>query len=198
MPQAAGQGVLANLAIQKARVDKAKMLLGLSSRGVPQAQSGPPGKAPSPANSTPAQTAASPTAGAEEPQPLITTTAATQEEAHGHLRNQVAEFLQNMQPQPGAQPLPAQSTAPISSAPQTASMATRVAETGAQNLTPQEQFYRLAGRSPSPRELSIFSSRMLLEKQLGRPPTQIELRNYIMRPEVVSPAYPTVVQPSGR
>ena len=53
-----------------------------------------------------------------------------------------------------------------------------------------EQFYRLAGRPPAPRELAVFSARHLLEQQLGRPPTTNELRLYLVRAGEGSPAFP--------
>jgi len=73
---------------------------------------------------------------------------------------------------------------------ETAPLMERVNALGAQGLSPNEQFYRLAGRPPSPRELTAFNSRMVLEQQLGRPPTVNELRFYLAGQQEISPAYP--------
>jgi hypothetical protein len=51
-----------------------------------------------------------------------------------------------------------------------------------ETATPQIQFFRLAGRPASPRELSIFNARIELERQLGRVPTLQELKGYISTP----------------
>ena len=59
----------------------------------------------------------------------------------------------------------------------------RLRSIGAISVSPLEQFQRLAGRAPSPRELAMFNGRMILEQQLGRPPTPTELKLYMLRPE---------------
>ena len=63
------------------------------------------------------------------------------------------------------------------------SLLARIRAQSMERASPVEQFTRLAGRMPSPRELAVFNSRSILEGQLGRPPTTNELKMYLMRPE---------------
>lgn len=67
--------------------------------------------------------------------------------------------------------------------PENRNLMARLGDIGAVKLSPMEQFARLAGRMPSPRELVIFQSRAVLEQQLGRSPTPTELKVFVMRPE---------------
>lgn len=61
---------------------------------------------------------------------------------------------------------------------------------GAVSVSPQEQFARVAGRMPSPREMTVFNARMVLEQQLGRPPTSNELKMQLLRPEESDNSFP--------
>lgn len=63
------------------------------------------------------------------------------------------------------------------------SLLERIRKQSMERASPVEQFTRLAGRMPSPRELAVFNSRSVLESQLGRPPTSNELKMYLLRPE---------------
>jgi len=67
--------------------------------------------------------------------------------------------------------------------PENRNLLARLGDIGAVSLSPVEQFARLAGRMPAPRELVIFQARSTLEQQLGRPPTPVELKIFVMRPE---------------
>lgn len=60
----------------------------------------------------------------------------------------------------------------------------------AMNESADTQFYRLAGRPGSPREVAIFQTRMQLEHELGRPPTVNELKSRIAEPSIQSPSFP--------
>lgn len=78
--------------------------------------------------------------------------------------------------------------------PETRPLVERLQEIGAASVSPVEQFARIAGRMPSPRELTIFNARFTLEGQLGRPPTPTELKLYIMRPEEQDSAFPSAFE----
>lgn len=88
----------------------------------------------------------------------------------------------------GGGPMPEAPSAPVQSPfdylnSEVAPLQQRIERLGAVSVSPQEQFARLAGRNPSPRELALFNARTVLEGQLGRPPTSNELKIYVMRPE---------------
>ena len=53
-----------------------------------------------------------------------------------------------------------------------------------------EQFARIAGRMPAPRELAVFQTRQTLESQLGRPPTSTELKIALLTPEQDDNSFP--------
>jgi hypothetical protein len=74
--------------------------------------------------------------------------------------------------------------------PETEPLAGRLANAGATSASPSEQFARLAGRLPSPRELAVFQGRALLEGNLGRPPTPTELKLYMMRDDDEDSSFP--------
>ena len=65
----------------------------------------------------------------------------------------------------------------------------RVEQLGAGQRPIETQFYRLAGRMGGPRELALLSARLELERQLGRVPTEREMRTYIARPEAIGPVF---------
>jgi hypothetical protein len=68
----------------------------------------------------------------------------------------------------------------------------RVKELGAEKRNIETQFFRLAGREGTPRELSVFRARMEVERQLNRVPTETELLNYLARPA----NFPALTQPA--
>ncbi len=95
----------------------------------------------------------------------------------------------------GAAPTPPRE--PVQGAPPTAApemIADRTRRLGSPNVSPTAEFYRMSGRLPSPRELSIFRARKLLEGQLQRPPTSRELKAFIARPMSLSTAAPTALE----
>lgn len=98
---------------------------------------------------------------------------------------QVSEFLGQRRgqrrgeaPRPQQPPVEAISTRPGP----TDRLAPRIDQLGATNRPIETQFYRLAGRQGTPREIAIFRSRLELERQLQRPPTETELRVWMARP----------------
>ena len=77
-----------------------------------------------------------------------------------------------------------------------ATLSDRINKLGATGRSIETQFFRLAGREPSPRELMLFQSRLVLERQLGRPPTVKEFQTYTMRSESVGPFFSAAVEQS--
>lgn len=73
----------------------------------------------------------------------------------------------------------------------------RIRQLGAVNRPPETQFFRIAGREPTPRELSLFNARMTLERQLKRPPTANEMRSFITRASSIAPLFSPAVERSG-
>ena len=73
-------------------------------------------------------------------------------------------------------------------------LADRVDALGAAKRPVETQFFRLAGREGTPRELALFNARLTLERQLNRPPTETELRMWIARPSSIGPITNPVVE----
>ena len=166
-------GPLSHLAATRARVQKTRQLLGLSERGVQKPQSGPPPVAP--ANPSPPATAPqTPVEGpATDPRQQLL------QRANAHLQSlQVGAQMPPEQNQ--VQPVTTQQV-PIEPLLQAANALNESADT---------QFYRLAGRPGSPREVAMFQTRMQLEHELGRPPTINELKSRISEPSIQSPSLP--------
>ena len=76
----------------------------------------------------------------------------------------------------------------------TSSITEQTSQLGASGLSPEQQFYRLTSRLPSPRELAVFRTTLYLEQQLGRRPTGNELKAALSRPQVISAAVPSAVE----
>lgn len=72
----------------------------------------------------------------------------------------------------------------------------RIDQLGAAERPLETQFFRLAGREGTPRELSIFRGRLELERQLNRPPTEKELMGWMMRPGSLGPLVNPAVEPT--
>lgn len=172
---------LANLAAKRRQVKKAGQVLGLDQRGVPKPQRpGPPPKPP--ADQRPPQQAPTQPEGQLEIPP----------EAREQLRQRIAGFLQQMRAG-GAQPVEGERVQRVDTQP-TGLISQQAARLGLEGLSLREQFRRLAGRPPSPRELNMFAARMELERQLGRPPTVNELKEYISQPDRLSPSFPVAFE----
>jgi hypothetical protein len=71
----------------------------------------------------------------------------------------------------------------------------RIDELGAADRPIETQFFRLAGREGTPREISIFRARLELERQLNRPPTERELRGWMMRPASLGTLVQSAIEP---
>jgi len=156
--------------IQKTR----ESLFGQGERGVEPVQRPIPGRVPA----EPKKGAPAPVAGEEE--------GITDEQRQEMIRETMTTMAKM---QAGGRPtMPQKQYEP--QAPGQAPMVPRLQEWGAEKLSPEMQFYRIAGRNPSPRELAVFSSRIELERELGRVPTRSELKAYIARGVPMSPAHP--------
>ncbi len=65
---------------------------------------------------------------------------------------------------------------------------------GMGGLSADQQFYRLAGRRPTPRDIAVFQTVQLLEQQLGRKPTATELRAALASPALLGISAPAAVE----
>jgi len=171
---------LANLAARRRQVQKTREMMGMGERGVQPVQRPIPGSVPADRPGPTAPRAAPGAAPGAE-------TRAVPDEARRQMVEQTREFLGGLQA--GGRGVPTEARYQPQR-PGTEPLIPRLQQYGAEGITPEMQFYRLAGRSPSPRELAIFQARIELERQIGRPPTRNELKQYISRPEGISPAYP--------
>ncbi len=74
----------------------------------------------------------------------------------------------------------------------------RIDQLGAAQRPVETQFYRLAGREGTPREIAIFRGRLELERQLKRPPTETELRLWMARPASLGAPVTSAVEPAAQ
>lgn len=72
----------------------------------------------------------------------------------------------------------------------------RIERLGVARRPIETQFYRLAGREGTPREIAIFRARLELERQLKRPPTERELRMWMARPASLGTLLQSAIEPS--
>ncbi len=109
------------------------------------------------------------------------------------MRAAAEQFLQKAQ-RPGADPV-SEPQARVTTPPRDERMVTDEAERlGMQGASASQQFYRLAGRMPTPRDLAVFRTVKLLEGQLGRKPTSTELRVALSRPTLLGVSAPAAVE----
>lgn len=172
-----GGSVLGNLAQRRANLQKSKRVLtGGAERGAPQAPTRAiPQPPPPPAAPAADQAPVAREQQLEQAQELL-------ERARGRAQGQTA----------------APPTAPIEGVDlrpgQQDTLGGRIDQLGATERSLETQFYRLAGRMGSPRELSLFASRLELERQLGRVPTANEFRAYVASPSSLGPALGAVAE----
>ncbi len=187
MAQPGSPSPIANLLARRANVQRARDALGLS-QNLPQGamRSGKPISANEPASPTPANpaqavppTPAPPAGGAGAAPPA--------EGLHPDnvpnmsSRDEMLAYTKRVLEQAGNQgravaPVPAVENAPGYTVP---SLQDQLSEVGAQQQSPYIQFMRLAGRTPSSREMAMFSAANFLSQQLGRNPTKNELMMYM-------------------
>jgi len=188
MPAGAGStSYLMNLARRRQQIQRSRALLGLGERGVqPVQQPLPPQKPPADVRGpqqAPAPAATPAPGGAGE----LTIPDATR----ARMLQQTEQFLASLQS--GGRAMPSESRYQAAQKP-TDLLTARLLEWGAEGLKPEEQFYRVAGRYPSPRELALFSARVELERLLNRPPTRNEMKMHLLRTSGLSPAHPRAVE----
>lgn len=178
----AGGGILEQAVTRRARLNKTRRaLLGLGERGVPQPQQGPPGVVP--ADKRPPM---------RVPQPEEPLLEGPPEDVRARMLSSVQDFLATQQT--GGAPLPREQA--VSAAPPSDDVlyTREIRRVRAEREPVATQFSRLAGRPGSPRELAMFQVRLMLEQQLGRPPTEQEILTYISRPEMISPSFPVAFE----
>lgn len=82
--------------------------------------------------------------------------------------------------------------------PESQPLTDRLQKYGSMSASPVEQFATVAGRLPSPQELTVFNARNTLESQLGRPPTTNELKMKLIQPDDESQSFPRAFEsPAG-
>ncbi len=191
-----GGSVLGNLASRRAALQaQRKRLTGGADRGAPQAptrtQPQPPPPAPPEPGGQPAGQAGRQPAGQPEGGD-VPTDEEVLEQARELLQSTGAQ-AQNQQQAP-RRTLEGVNLRPGAEGPM---VSERIKQLGAVNRPPETQFFRIAGREPSPRELALFSVRLMLEKQLKRPPTANEMRTFIAKGSAIAPLFSPAVERSG-
>lgn len=195
---------LANLMARRANVQKARDAIGLSSGGAPNGtlRAGKPIGPNEPGTPTPAQPAVT------SPQPADTGTGTPAPQGmhpdnipqmSGNNRDEQLALVSQMLKQAANQGVPvASAPATVTAPPSTPDTVTnQIAAVGAQQMSPEAQFMRVAGRTPSAREMSMFYATTALAQQLGRNPTKNELLTYMTRPADNTPAPGPVVTPGA-
>jgi len=177
---APGGSTLGALAARReALMKQRKALTGGAERGAPQA----PTRAnpnPPPPPQAPAQTA--PAAAGDDRAARAQQAAEFLDAARASTQGQVAP--------PRAAPIRDESLRPT----KTDTLGDRIDQLGASDRSLETQFFRLAGRSGSPMEISLLASRLELERQLRRPPTANELRAFIANPSSIGPLFSPAVE----
>lgn len=167
------EGQLAQVARRRAQAQATSKKLNINTeRGGPQApvrQNQPPGQIP----------AAEPDAQGASPQEKML--AATK------------QFLQKAK-RPGAEPVDQPQARVTVPAKDDGMITDKARRLGIGGLSADQQFYRLSGRRPTPRDLAVFRTVQLLEGQLGRKPTSTELRVALSRPTLLGISAPAAVE----
>lgn len=174
-----GGSTLAGISSRRRQLQAARKNLGMDTeRGAPQA---------------PTRT---------QPQPVPPPQQPAQPPERGGDRNamlqQIGEFQAQQQARrQGAAPRPQEPPVQrVSTRPGPADrLGERIANLGASERPIETQFFRLAGREGTPREIALFRSRLELERQLNRPPTERELRNWMARPASLGTAVQSAIEP---
>jgi len=175
---------LATIARRRVAIDRTRQTLGLGTEmGAPQA---PTRAIPNP----PPQPVPS---GKQAPGQLAPAGEAAAPNSRAAMLEKAKAFLDQQQ-RPQSQPMPQNGIDVQAPTPDTTPLTDQVAGLGAAGISPEQQFYRLSGRMPSPREMAVFRATMLLEGQLNRRPTANELRASLMRPDSISQSFPSVVE----
>lgn len=183
---------IANLAAKRLQVQKARNMIGLSSGGGPNGgmRSGGPVNPAGPASPTPAQPA-------ETAAPTPGSTPATADAANAlhpnnvpemKTREQMLAFTKQMLETHANQGTPVTPAAGVDQPPAASAppVLDQIQAVGAEKMSPEMQYMRLAGRNPSGRELAMFAATTALARQLGRNPTSNELMMYMTQPQAAA------------
>jgi hypothetical protein len=174
----AGGSTLANMGARRRQLQAARKNLSMDAeRGAPQA---PTRTQPQPA--PPPQQPAQPSRGGNR--------AAMVQQIQEFVTQQRARG-QGAAPRPQERPVQRVSTRPGPAD----RLGERVEQLGAAGRPIETQFFRLAGREGTPREISLFRSRLELERQLNRPPTERELRMWMARPASLGTLVQSAIEP---
>lgn len=190
-----GDSHVATLTRRRAALRNSQQMLSLGGdRGAPQAPTRTiPSPPPMPVPSRDAQNLPPPTV---TPADAAVNAARASTPAGGDARQAMLEkakaFL-NEQRNPGAQPIPENGIDTQVPGPDNLPLSGQINALGGAGISPEQQFYRLAGRMPSGRELAAMRTTVMLEQQLNRRPTANELRAAIMRPASLSNSFQPIV-----
>lgn len=179
-----GGSTLANLARRRQQLQQSRKALGMDvERGAPQA---PTRTQPQPV--PPPQAPAQPTQpqGGNDRAAMVAQVQQFIQQRRGQRRGEAA--------QPQRRPVEGISTR----AGPDVRLTERIDQLGAAKRPVETQFYRLAGREGTPREIAIFRGRLELERQLKRPPTETELRNWMTRPASLGAVVNPAVEPAAQ
>jgi hypothetical protein len=179
------------MAARRQQVQKARVAIGLSSAAAPGGgvRSGGPINPAGPAAPTPDQPAVSAApAAAPAPGEFHPDNVPEMSSRDDMLKATEALLKQAANRGQAVAPTPAVATQPPAAP---TGIQDQIAAVGAENMSPEMQFMRVAGRVPSGREMAMFAATSELARQLGRNPTTNELMMYMTRP--VAPASPAMI-----
>lgn len=183
---AGGGSVLSNLSQSRKKLatTRAEMFSRDATGRSGGAPSGPPPPSPPPADPRAPVTAPTPEQAASPE--------ANPQQQNDQQLARVQAFLDG-QKNGGQAQIPNQAR-PLNTSPNPATLTDALQQAQAVNLGPETQFYRIAGRPGSPREIAAFSTRILLEQQLKRPPTREEVATAMSRTDISSPSAPVAFE----
>ncbi len=173
-----GGSTLASMASRRRQLQAARKNLGMATeRGAPQA---------------PTRTQPQPVPPPQQPaQPARGGNRAAMLQQIGEFVTQQRSRRQGAAPRPQERPVQRVSTRPSPAD----RLGERIDQLGATARPIETQFFRLAGREGTPREIALFRARLELERQLHRPPTERELRGFMARPASLGPQIQSAIEP---
>ena len=181
MGRGGGGSTLQNLASRKAALDRTRQSLNKDTeRGGPQA---PTRTNPSPPP-VPAQATGDPAQGGSDRTALL--------KQAGEFLNKTGAQQRGQEPRPNEPAVQLETTRPGAGD----TLVDRVKSLGAEKRPVETQFFRLAGREGTPRELSVFRQRLEIERQLGRVPTETELLMHMAKPRNFPALTQQAIEPS--
>lgn len=184
-PRGSGGSTLDNLSAQRRRLarTRAEIFSSGSVGSLTPGRAAPPPPSPTPQAGQPASAPSAEVAAAP---------VADQATARDQMLTKVQGFLEQ-QRTGGATPAPGPVQA-VSAEGNPAGLQQQLNDLQAARLSPEVQFYRVAGRPGSPREIAAFSTRLQLEQQLGRPPTRGEIATALTSADTFNPTSPVAFE----